>query len=148
MKILTSIFLIAELLFVAGWIVTRFVDNTHTGRTKPVTITEAVNKSNLACKVDLTALNGEQRNRHKTVMQQVMSKIQEIKELSNGYALRLPPGPVMIQAAAEFISLEQKCCGFFGLNLDVKPNNGPLWLSLTGGPGSKEFLQAELGMNR
>ena len=145
MKILTSIIVIAGLLFVAGWSVTRFVDDTHTLRTKPMAITEAVNKSHVTC--NLTALNGEQRDRHRTVTRRVMSEIQEIKELSNGYSLRLPPGHFMIQAAAEFITLEQKCCEFMGFKLDIEPNNGPLWLALTGGAGVKELLRAELGMN-
>ena len=79
--------------------------------------------------------------------QHLATKMHEVKELPDGYALRLPLEPGMIMATAEFISMEQKCCGFFGFSLELAPNNGPMWLSLTGGAGAKEFLQAEMGLN-
>jgi len=107
------------------------------------------NKTDLApaCAIDETALDSSQRERHQEVCRQVINAIQEVKELPDGYALSLPLEPGMIMATAEFISLEQKCCGFFGFSLELAPNNGPMWLSLTGRAGAKEFLQAEMGLN-
>jgi len=146
MKIMTSILAMAGLLITAGWTVSQLVDETHNRSIMTMTTTATKNESFPACTFNETSLNADQRDRHKIVMQQVMREIQEIKELPNGYSLRLPLKPIMIRAAAEFMSLEQKCCSFFGFNLEIEPNNGPLWLSITGGAGTKEFLRAELGM--
>ena len=112
-----------------------------------MTTTENTNEPAPACIIDETALSASERENHLSVAHKVMSAIQEVRELPDGYALRLPLEASMIQVAAEFIALEQKCCGFIGFNLEIEPNNGPMWLSLTGGAGAKEFLQAELGMN-
>lgn len=51
----------------------------------------------------------------------------------------------MLLRAAEFISLERLCCPFFGFALDVAPEGGALWLSLTGRDGVKPFIAAEIG---
>lgn len=34
---------------------------------------------------------------------------------------------------------------FFGFSLDLEPEGGELWLSLTGRDGVKPFIQAEIG---
>jgi hypothetical protein len=49
----------------------------------------------------------------------------------------------LLQTIAAFISYERLCCPFFHFNLDVEPNQGPLWLSITGAIDIKEFLQGE-----
>ena len=146
MKNMSGIWVTAVLLISAGWIVPRMADGNQIRNTALMTTTKAMIETFPACAIDEQALDAAQRDRHTKVRQQVMLEIQEIKELPNGYALRLPLDAVMIQVAAEFISFEQKCCSFFGFNLEIEPNNGPLWLAFTGDAGAKEFLQAELGV--
>ena len=68
----------------------------------------------------------------------------EMKELPDGFAFRFPSDPRIIVNLAEWITLERQCCGFFSFVLEVEPHEGPVWLSLTGGKGVKEFLQAEI----
>lgn len=68
----------------------------------------------------------------------------EIKELPDGFAFRFPSGPPIIVNLAEWITLERQCCAFLGFVLEIEPDQGPVWLSLTGGTGVKEFLQAEI----
>lgn len=135
----------ASLIVSAIWATSQSLDNNQDRIKTGMTATETNNESFLACTIDL-ALSVEQRNRHRNVAQEVLSAVQEIKELPNGYSLRLPLEQVMIQTAAEFISQERICCGFLAFNLDIEPNNGPLWLSLTGPEGVKELLQSELGL--
>ncbi len=71
--------------------------------------------------------------------------VTEIRELSNGYSFRLPNESDVLLKAAEFIALERLCCPFFGFALEVAPEGGSAWLSLTGRDGVKPFIQAEIG---
>lgn len=100
-------------------------------------------ESPIAC--DLTAMDAEQRERHRTLSGQIETSVEEIRELPDGYALRLPADASTVLMAAEFITLDRLCCPFFTFALEVEPEGGPIWLRLTGREGVKEFLQAELG---
>jgi hypothetical protein len=101
----------------------------------------------LACKRDAGVFSPEQAGRYETLRGQIAEAIQGIEELPNGYALRFPAQPDTILSVAEFIVLERRCCCFFHFALEIEPDDGPLWLRLTGGNGVKEFLQAELGLD-
>ena len=102
-------------------------------------------ESPIAC--DLTAMDAEQRERHRTLSGQFQASVQEIRELADGYAFRLPADASMVLMAAEFITLDRLCCPFFTFVLEVEPESGPIWLRLTGREGVKGFLQAELGLD-
>jgi hypothetical protein len=102
-------------------------------------------ESSLAC--DLTALDEAQRERHQCVTQQLFTSIQEVKDLADGYALRLPPEASLLLLAAEFITRERLCCPFFDFALKVRREGGPLWLSITGREGVKQFIAMELGLS-
>jgi hypothetical protein len=67
-----------------------------------------------------------------------------VRELADGYALRLPAENGMILSVAEFITLERMCCPFFSFELEVGRDEGALWLKLTGREGVKEFLKSML----
>ena len=95
---------------------------------------------------DLTAMDTEQRERHRVVAQHLHSTVQEVRELPDGYALRFPVEPSTVFMAAEFMTLERLCCPFLTLALEVECQQGPLWLKLTGREGVKAFLRAELGL--
>ena len=92
----------------------------------------------------LGALDAKQLERHKELRQQLREKTQEVRELADGYALRLPAENGMILSVAEFITLERLCCPFFSFGLEVGRDEGALWLKLTGREGVKEFLKSQL----
>lgn len=100
----------------------------------------------LAC--DLTAIEAVQRERHQSNTKQLLAAVQAAQELPDGYAFRFPAESDIIIKAADFIKLERLCCPFFNFVLEVEPDNGPLWLKLTGPAGVKQFLQAELGLGK
>ena len=100
--------------------------------------------SSTVCQKDTGAFDLEQSQRYKFLMEDMRNAISEIKELADGFAFRFPSDPSIIVNLAEWITLERQCCGFFGFVLEVEPAEGPVWLSLTGGEGVKEFLQAEI----
>lgn len=100
--------------------------------------------SPLAC--DLKAIEPGRRARHHANTQQLFAAVQERQELPDGYAFRFAAGPDLIPRLAEFINLERLCCPFFNFALIVEPEDGPIWLKLTGRDGVKQFLLAELGL--
>ncbi len=48
----------------------------------------------------------------------------------------------MLLTIAAFIADERLCCPFFHFRLDIEPEQGPIWLQLTGTEDVKPFLQS------
>jgi CHASE1-domain containing sensor protein len=97
----------------------------------------------LAC--NLNALTSEQRQERAELAKLIQAQTQELQELSNGYAFRLPSSSTLFLELAEFVHLERHCCPFFKFELELEANEGPLWLRITGPEGSKEFMKTEVG---
>lgn len=76
----------------------------------------------------------------------LLSKLLEIKELADGYGIRFPNKPLLFTELSEWATLEQLCCPFLTLTLELQHDQGPVWLKATGKDGVKEFLRAELGI--
>ncbi len=67
-------------------------------------------------------------------------------DLPSGIALRLA-GDNLPQVA-RFVANERKCCPFLHIEVEIAPGAGPMWLRLTGPPGTRELIEAELGLAR
>ncbi len=93
----------------------------------------------LAC--DLTAIDAQERDGHITTVESLLQRVAEVRDLPDGYALRLFDDPTVFIAAAEFITRERLCCPFFNFALEAEAGRGPVWLKLTGGEGVKDFLR-------
>jgi len=93
----------------------------------------------------MSAIDPGQRAGHVATGRQVFSAAEEIRELTDGYAFRLPPLSDVLTKAAEFISLERLCCPFLRFSLEVEPEGGSIWLRLTGREGVKAFVREEVG---
>ena len=102
---------------------------------------EARGKSPIAC--DMSVLSPAQREMHLATSRELFSNLKEIRELSNGYEVRLD-APNVILEAAEFVTLEKLCCPFLNFSIVVEAESGPVWLRLTGREGVKEFLREEI----
>jgi len=105
---------------------------------------KVTNESPLAC--NMAALSDEQRKRILVLVQQIRTSGQELRELPDGYALRLPTESATVRDVAEYITLERMCCPFFHFEMEVEQEGGPMWLRLTGREGVKEFTKLELGL--
>ena len=66
--------------------------------------------------------------------------------MANGYRLRFDGRDNVLGALATLIEAERECCPFLSFQLDVEPDRGPVYLELTGPEGTREFLEAELGL--
>lgn len=87
-----------------------------------------------------TLSDAELQARRETVLKDVASRILEIRQLTDGFAYRLPSTALL--QLAELINLERTCCQFLTFKLTLEPANGPVWLEVTGPPGSKDFLSS------
>jgi hypothetical protein len=70
---------------------------------------------------------------------------QEARWLREGIRLRSSSGQGTLALLGEFIPLESQCCPFLRFQLTVEPEGGPIWLELTGPPGTRDFLTDEIG---
>ena len=93
------------------------------------------------------ALSPEIRKRHFEELGPALLKLKKsTRELPDGYAFELPPDKETYQLLTEWAFQERLCCPFFDIDLRFDRENGPLWLRLTGRPGTKEFIKMELGI--
>lgn len=99
----------------------------------------AAARERFAC--NLKALSTTERARYQEVTKALIAATQEKRELPNGYGLRLPAASLL--TAAEWVSLERRCCPFFTFELEQARDEGPLWLRITGAEGVKAFIRSE-----
>jgi hypothetical protein len=92
----------------------------------------------------MSAIPAEQRPVHLAQSRELFSRIEETRELSNGYEFRFADEPDMLKRLADFVSLEKLCCPFLRFEIEVEAENGPVWLRLTGREGVKEFIYEEV----
>ena len=101
--------------------------------------------SRFAC--NAFALSPEARKRHFDEVGPALLKLKKsTRELPDGYAFELPPDKETYQLLTEWAFQERLCCPFFDIDVRFDRENGPLWLRLTGRPGTKEFIKMELGI--
>jgi hypothetical protein len=93
---------------------------------------------------NLGALTKDERAQHARDSKTLLDSVQETKELKNGYAFRIPAASLL--TAAQWITFERRCCPFFTFELQQSRDRGPVWLSVTGSEGVKEFIKGEFGL--
>ena len=92
----------------------------------------------IAC--DLDAISANDRPRYNELRATLASAAVGRRALPDGVAIQISTERMALAQLAEWISFERKCCPFFEFRIDVAPKSGPVWLSLTGRAGVKEFL--------
>ncbi len=100
-------------------------------------------ESPFAC--NMSAIPPAERSLHVQAIEEVFGAVEETRELPDGYAFRLPGSADWLRKTADFIAKERLCCPFFGFRVELEPEGGALWLSLTGREGIKPFILAEIG---
>jgi hypothetical protein len=91
----------------------------------------------IAC--NLGAIDPAERAVHVDRAERVFAAVLETKELSDGYAFRLPLETAVLREIAEWMANERLCCPFFTFTLIV---DDQLWLELTGPAEVKDELIA------
>lgn len=101
-------------------------------------------ESQLPIACDMSVLSPPQRATHIATSRELFSRLEEIRELADGYEFRLVDDSSTITMAAEFISLERLCCPFLNFELEIKAEGEPVWLRLRGHEGVKAFVREEI----
>src|SRR4030095_6459128 len=102
--------------------------------------TPAEHVSPFAC--NAFALAPEIRERHFEELGPALLKLKKsMRELPDGYELEFPTDNKTYQLLTEWAFQERLCCPFFDIHLRFDREGGPLWLRLTGRPGTKEFIK-------
>jgi hypothetical protein len=93
---------------------------------------------------DGLALSPEVRKRHFEELGPALLKLKKsTRELPDGYEFELPADNRTYQLLTEWAFQERLCCPFLDIGLRFDREGGPLWLRLTGRPGTKEFIKGE-----
>ncbi len=71
--------------------------------------------------------------------------LEEVRDLTDGFALRFMGGPLFCQMTAFFISLTYSRHTEFRFEQTVAPDSGPIWLRLSG-PGARAFVGETFGL--
>jgi hypothetical protein len=103
--------------------------------------TDTSTQSEIIIACNPNALTPKQQERWVEVGTQLYGAVQEVQELPDGYAFRLPSTSAMLLLVAEDLNFERLCCPFIHFTLDIAPSGAPFWLRFTGGEGVKEFLR-------
>ena len=109
--------------------------------------TDTSTQSEIIIACNPNAISPEQQERWLEVGTQLYAAVQEVQEMPDGYAFRLPSTSEMLLLVAEDLTLERLCCPFIHFTLDIAPNGAPFWLRYTGGEGVKEFLRISFEMS-
>jgi hypothetical protein len=97
--------------------------------------------SELVCRLDV--FDPDERARYAALRTALRAETLEVQELADGYAVRLPSDPTAFRRAADWITLERRCCPFLALGLEWAGDDR-VWLRLTGSAEVKTFLGAML----
>src|SRR5271168_2833523 len=92
----------------------------------------------IACNLD--AISASDRPRYNELRKMLAASAVGKRELPDGIAVQISTERMPLTQLAEWISFERNCCPFFEFRIEVAPASGPVWVSLTGRPGVKEFL--------
>jgi hypothetical protein len=104
----------------------------------------AAAESPFAC--DRSALTAADRKRHFDELGPALrGMVKSVRELSDGYEFQFPSDSATLRLVAEWTAGEHLCCPFFDIDLHQEREKGALWMRLSGRPGVKQFIAADLG---
>jgi hypothetical protein len=94
---------------------------------------------------DLEAIGAAERPRYSSLTRQLKAAVLQQREMPDGFAWELDGNKLSFVAAAEWITMERRCCPFLTLQLETTGNHTGYWVKLRGPVGVKAFIAAELG---
>jgi hypothetical protein len=81
----------------------------------------------------------ELRRGRQALLPGVIARADAYERLADGFRFRFPAGEDLA-AMAGMIAAERRCCRFLQFVLTAEPAEGPVWLEVTGPPGTAELL--------
>lgn len=96
-----------------------------------------------ALPIACTLTDPELARRAAAVREDLFAGAEGWEVLPDGYAIRFPGDAIWKERLDAFVTYERQCCAFLTFTLRFAPNAGPIWLSLTGPAGTKDFVRAQ-----
>ena len=87
------------------------------------------------------------RARRDALLPGLLKRADERVALERGYRLKFMPPHAgsdagLLDEIARIVEQERGCCQFLKFQITVEPGNGPIYLEVTGPPGTREMLDA------
>lgn len=82
--------------------------------------------------------------RREGLLSDLLRRADDRQDIAEGLRVRFPAEGDTLALIARAVDAERQCCRFLRFQITVEPDGGPLWLELTGPPGTGEFLSALL----
>jgi hypothetical protein len=101
-----------------------------------------MSKLPIACTLGPAALKA----RREDLLGTLVRRAEEWTDLANGYRIRFAPAGDMLITIAAVLEAERQCCRFLTFQITAEPDGGPIWLELSGPPGTREFLAGLLDL--
>ena len=70
----------------------------------------------------------------------IIARAETHEPVDGGVRFRFTAGPGLLPEIAAMMEAERRCCRVFHVQLTAEPDEGPVWLAVTGPPGTREFL--------
>jgi len=83
---------------------------------------------------------GTERVEREEGFARLFTDVEEVAELSDGFAFKFPNRDSCITRIVNVIVAERKCCPFFRFTLTFEPDGGPVWLHVLGSSEVKTFI--------
>jgi hypothetical protein len=94
----------------------------------------------VVCTLDPAALKA----RREGLLSDLLRRAEEHEDTPAGCRLRFAAAEDILALLARAVEAERHCCRFLRFQITVEPDGGPVWLELTGPPGTREFVSALL----
>jgi hypothetical protein len=90
----------------------------------------------IACTLGPAALKA----RREDLLGTLARRAEEWVDVPHGYRIRFAPGGDILITIASVLEAERQCCRFLTFQITAEADGGPIWLELSGPPGTREFL--------
>src|SRR5215471_3968724 len=100
-------------------------------------MTDDTNETPFAC--NPRALTPGERGDHQELTRRLGEAVVRTTDVVDGYLFEIDAQRMSIADLAAWTAFERRCCPFFDFALDIRREEGPLTLRLTGRDGVKAF---------
>jgi hypothetical protein len=94
----------------------------------------------VACTLSAAALHA----RREGLLSELLRRADEHQELPDGHRLRFLSSDDTLAIIVRAVEAERQCCRFLRFQITIEPDGGPMFLELSGPPGTREFVAALL----
>lgn len=82
----------------------------------------------------------ELRRGREALLPGIIRRAEVHEPVEDGFKFRFASTAGLIPELAAMMEAERRCCRFLQFQLTAEPDEGPVWLEVTGPPGTTEWL--------